>query len=308
MDDQPLGLRPPGRDSGVHGLRPGAGGGRHGPEAGRHLLRGGAQCRVLGKAGGDEIPQVRRYGREVGLLMNNGVQHRRNRSAVEGWPARAGQGQGGTEREHVSGGAGISALDLFGGHEGGGADEGAGVGDPGRVVDGPRDAEVDDPDAVLGEEDVRRLQVPVDEPGPVDVGQRPCEPGGEPPHRLLRQHANHLQGLTQSGSGQEQGGEPGRGGVRVGIDHRRRIGPGNPPGGVHLAPKPGAEALVLGEVGVHAFDGDEAPVPGRRQQDPAHAALAEHGDRPERPHLRRIVRPQCLHVELSPAWMTRTST
>ncbi|MFJ1594764.1 hypothetical protein ACIOD0_31635 [Kitasatospora albolonga] len=47
------------------------------------------------------------------------------------------------------------------------------------------------------------------------------------------------------------------------------------------APEPGPEALVVGEIGVYAFHGDEPPVRGRPQQDPAHTALAEHGNGPE---------------------------
>jgi hypothetical protein len=97
------------------------------------------------------------------------------------------------ERVDVGGGGDLVPADLFGGHVGGGADDGAGGGGD-RAVQGAGDAEVDQPGPVAVEQHVRRLHVAVHEPVLVDVRERGGQAGREAVHlgRGQRPVVDHL--------------------------------------------------------------------------------------------------------------------
>ncbi|GGK97349.1 hypothetical protein GCM10010094_67780 [Streptomyces flaveus] len=77
---------------------------------------------------------------------------------------------------------------------------------------------VDDARAALGEQDVARLEVPVDQPGPMDVAQRLNQSRGQYPCFGHRQRALIPDAFSKGGPWYEERGEPGNVGLRVSVD------------------------------------------------------------------------------------------
>src|SRR5207244_4921365 len=123
------------------------------------------------------------------------------------------------EREDVGGGGDGAAGGLFGRHEGGGADGDAAAGQRGGVG-GAGDTEVDDARAVGGEQDVGRLQVPVDDARAVDDLEGLGYPGDQQQHGGHGQFAVLGDGRGERGAGHVRGREPGAGAVGVAVDDR----------------------------------------------------------------------------------------
>ncbi len=217
---------------------------------GEDLVRCGAHGRLFGQAAADEVAPLRRDGGQVGFLCQHAVQDRGEVTGPEGRVAGGGEVQHAAQREHVARGADLPAVDLFRRHVGGCADEPAGrLG----AVRRPHDPEVDHPGPVLGEQDVGRLEVPVDQPG-------------------------RMNGLERLRERRRQRGDrpPGQGPAR-GVDDGGRIEAADRSGGLDLAPEAPQEAGGVGEVSVDDLYRDE-PSPGRTcQVDEAHTARAEPG-------------------------------
>ena len=160
------------------------------------------------------------------------------------------------DAQRVEVGAGIDgvALHLLGGEVLGGAQHRAlgrvvGVGDLG-------DAEVGDHHpVVVGEEDVGRLDVPVDEPGPVRGLQRLGDSGGDL-HGLGRSEATFVVEVAAQRDPPHQLHDDGLvavAAVRVVDGDDRRVGQAG--GGDGLAAEALDEVLVAGQVGVEDLDG-----------------------------------------------------
>ncbi|MDF9805830.1 hypothetical protein M2436_004377 [Streptomyces sp. HB372] len=103
--------------------------------------------------------------------------------------------------------------------------------------------------------------------------------------------------LRERRPGDVPGGHPRHRGVRVGVQDRGGPLGADAPGGLHLAPEPGAELLVEGEVGVDDLDRDRAPARAAAQIDPAHAARAEPAEQPVGTDGVRFARFQRLHMD-----------
>ena len=162
--------------------------------------------------------------------------------------AGGGEDQHRAEREDVTrAGDAAGVLGLLGRHVGGGAD-----GDVRHrqtcVRNAGRDTEVDDPGAVLDDQDVRRLEVAVHQSGAVDRLQRLRDARRQPAHRLGRHRPALVHYLFERGRGDVRGGQPRHGRTRVGVDHGRRVEAGDRPGRLHLTGEADAEELVLGEL------------------------------------------------------------
>ena len=105
--------------------------------------------------------------------------------ASNGVAAGGGEGEHAAEGEDVARGTYGAVVELLGGQERGGADDHPGGGQP-RIAArarGLRDAEVDDPGAVVGHDDVERLEVPVNQATGVNGVQALGERGGQLVHR-----------------------------------------------------------------------------------------------------------------------------
>ncbi len=166
--------------------------------------------------------------------------------------------------------------------------EGAGPGRPG-------DTEVDDPGALGGEEDVRRLQVPVDDTGLVHRHQ-PLRQGGPDRGHLGGRERTLLGDLVvERGAGHVLRREPGAVRFQVGGHQTGRTAAADPPGGRHLACEAGAELLILRQVRPdHLERHPLAPAVGT-QVDDAHATRAEPPVQPERSDDTRILAPEPHH-------------
>jgi hypothetical protein len=173
-----------------------------------------------------------------------------------------------------AGGPSGSPATCSGGHESGGAEQ-----HPGRghrdVVGGPGDAEVDQPGAVQGEQHIGRLDVPMDETGPVDIAERGGETGGERAQRRHRQRAVRGDDLLQRGRGEVEGGQPGAVGLGVRVHHHRGVGPGDPAGRGDLAGEPLPEAGGAQQLGTDHLDRGQHSQGRAGEEDLSHPARAE---------------------------------
>lgn len=238
---------------------------------------------------------------EVGFLLGD-TEHQGVHPAVgraERQRARRRVGEDRAEAEHVAGRGDPVAAHLLGGHEAGRAHEGARSREAAvrHGLQGAGDAEVDDAGPVDRHQDVRRLQVAVDEARGVDVLERVREARREDPHGALGQRAVVVRDdRLQRGPRHVTRGHPGDVRLGVRVEDRRGPLPADLPRGPHLEPEPVPELLLLGELLAHQLDRDRAPAVRARQIDLAHPARPEPRQQPVRTDALRISRPQLLHV------------
>ncbi len=122
----------------------------------------------------------------------------------------------------------------------GGAHHGAVGGERGRPH-GPGDPEVDQARAIGGQQDVRRLHVPVDEPGRVHVVQGLGECGTEGDEMPLAPGPLARDGLGEGGPRDVGGGQPRGSRLGVGREHRHGPPPAEPGRELRLPPEARAE-------------------------------------------------------------------
>ncbi len=146
-----------------------------------------------------------------------------------------------------------------------------------QPVFGARDAEVDDARPRGGEHDVRRFQVPVHQPGRVDVPQGRGERGGESPDAVGAEGPVLADGVVEGGPGQELGGDPGPvvGVLGPRVQDPGDSGAGDRLGGVGLAQEPLGEVRVVRELRQQHLDGRGTAAVVPAEVHLAHAALAE---------------------------------
>ncbi len=238
-------------------------------------LRGGRPVgRLLGQTGPDHRKQRAGHLAEVGLLVHHPVEHHLGGPRAERGVAGRRVGEGGAQREHVGGAGDGDAADLLGGQEAGRADRRADMGQR-AGAGGPGDAEVDDPRALGGQQDVRRLEVAVHHPGLVDVDQAVGEGGADRGHLGPGQRPLVADPLVERGAGDVGGRQPGPLHVDVGGDQPGDAAAPDPGGGGDLAGEAGAELLVLGQLGADQLERDLLALAVGAQVDHAHAARAE---------------------------------
>ncbi len=266
-----------------------------GGELGLEVGRVGAGRGLHLHAGLDEGAQLVREAFEVRSLAQQHEDGLDGVGAVEGRVARGGEHQHGTEREDVArAGDAAGVLRLLGGHVGGGAHGHVGHRQT-CVRNAGRDAEVDDPGAVLDDQHVGGLEVAVDQPGAVDRLKRLGDARREPAHRLGRHGPALVHYLLEGGGGHVRGGQPGHGRTGIGVDHGRRVEAGDRPGGLHLTGEAHPEELVLRELRTDRLD-RHAPAGRRaREIDQPHAAGTQPSQHLERPDPARIVLRQLIH-------------
>ena len=147
------------------------------------------------------------------------------------------------EREHVARGSRAPALSLLGRHVPRRAEH-----HPGRrqrgSVDGARDAEVDQPRPVGGQQHVGGLEVAVHHAAGVDRLQRLDQPAQQRPQRLLGQRPVLPHDLIQRRPWDERGGQPGRPLVEPAGHDRRGVDPADGPGRRDLLAEPAQEVGV----------------------------------------------------------------
>lgn len=225
----------------------------------------------------------------------------------EGRVAHRGVRQGRAQGEHVGGRRHRGAAHLLGREEAGGADGGADMGEGGGSGR-PGDTEVDDPRALGGQEDVRRLEVAVHHPRLVH-GDEPLREGGPDGGDLGRAQGTLVGDLVvEGGAGDVLGGEPRT--VRLQV---RRHEPGgtaaaDPPRGGDLAREARPELLVLREIGPDDLQRDPLPLAVGAQVDDAHSTRAEPSVKLERADDARVLAPQAHHRHVHPRCPVRVTS
>ncbi len=266
-------------------------------EGGEEGSRRGPCRRILGQTGADGFAEFGGHRAQVRLLVHHLVVPGRGRAVAEGGAARR-LGEDHSESEHVDrGGDRTAAGELLGCQEARRADLQAGL-RQGRAVQGAGDAEVDDARPVLRDDDVRRLQIPVDDPRPVDRFQCLGQAGRQHGERVRRQCSDAREYRLQGGSGHEGRHQPGRIPVRVGVDHRRGVEATDPPCRRDLVGEPAPEPGLGAQFGAYDLDGDRTAGLRAAQVDHPHATLAEPSHQPvaalaERSRIARFER---LHM------------
>ncbi len=260
--------------------------------------RRGAVVRVLGETGPDELGQLRlqlAQRLQVGLLVDDAVQHAVPRLVPEGRPAARRVREDRPQREDVSGAAQPPLpRGLLGGHVGGSAHDHAGPGQP-ALFGGAGDTEVDEGQPVQGQHHVRGLEVAVHHVQRVHRRQARRRLAQQQPQGVPGQRAPvQGDGLTQGEPGNVGGGEPRRHRLAV-AGEQRRGGVGGQPGEVvQLVPEAAQEVRVLpDDGGQELLDGD-VPALLDAEVHPPHAAGPEPPRQRDRSDPKRILRLQRL--------------
>lgn len=243
----------------------------------------GGRCgpcrRVLGQAGADGCAEFTGHRGQVRLLVDHLVVPGRGRAVAEGGAARR-LGEHHPQSEHVDrGGEHATAGELLGCQESRRADLQAGLGQ-GRTVQCARDAEIDDTRSVLRDDDVRGLEIAVDDPCSVDRLECLGQAGGQHRERVQGQRSDARQYRLQGGTGHEGRHQPGRLPLWVGVDHWRGVEASDPPRGRDFVGEPAPEPGLGAQLGTYDLDGDRTAGPGAAQVDHAHAPLAEPSHQP----------------------------
>ena len=131
-----------------------------------------------------------------------------------------------------------------------------------EALNSTSDAKVDNVRPVFSQQDVRRLQIPVDEPSGVDGSQRFGHASAQYPDAVNREGLLLAENLLKRRSSDIGGHHPGPLGVRVGIDNLRGVESTDLAACLDLQTAPPPELDVIGENGIDQLDRDRAP--GRR--------------------------------------------
>lgn len=259
---------------------------------------GGAPLGILVEAGGDELGEVRLQlpqRLQIGLLVDDAVQHAVPRLVAERRLAARRVREYRAQREHIGGSAQPPpARGLFGRHVGGGAHDHAGPGQL-ALLGRPGHAEVDEGEPVQGQHDVGRLEVPVHHVQRVHRRQtRRGLPQQQPQGPRGQRPAVQGDGLAQGEAGDVRGGEPRGTGAAVAVEQRRGGVRGEPGEVVQLVPEAAQEVLVLThDGGQELLDGDVPAFPDSEVH-PAHASGPEPPRQRNGPDPAWIPRPQRL--------------
>ncbi len=229
---------------------------------------------VGGQGGLHQGEDVVGNARQVVLPGGDPLAQFRGGAAAEGVAPGGRERHQGAPAEHVGGRVSGRPGVAFGRHPAGGPVGGALVVRAPGADDGG-DAEVDDPGAVRGQDDVAGFDVAVRDPGGVQRGQALGGARRERAQHLPLQGAEGAHVGAQVPPGDVVEGEPGHagGGVR-GVQARGAHAPGAGQH-VHLAGEGLAVAAPAREPGVHGLDGHAPPVAVESRVDGAHAARAD---------------------------------
>ncbi len=264
------------------------------------LQRAGPLLRVLRQAGAHQRGERVVHVVELRLLVHHAVEHHLGTAVPE---RRIGHGrvrEGGPEGEDVRRRRHRRTPHLLGCEEAGRAHRRTDVRERGGTG-GPGDTEVDDAGALGGQEDVRRLQVTVDDTGLVHRHQALGERRPDRGHLGGRQRAllGHL--VVQRGPGDILRREPRAVRLQVGGDQPCRAAAADPPGGGHLACEARAEFLILGQVGADHLQRHSLAPPVRAEVDDTHAARPEPPVQSERADDTRVLAPEPHHRHVCPS-------
>ena len=278
-----------------------------GTHLGQQAVGGGALPGVLGQAVLDQRPHGGRHQVQAGRAVHDAVQEGGRSPGTERSLARRREREHRTQVEDVARRPDVGAHGLLGRHEPGRPDYQARLrqhGGFGRAGD----AEVDDPRPVLGQQHVRRLEVPVHHAHGVDRVEALRQPGGQRQQRWFRQRPVRVHRLGQRGAGHVRRGHPRHRAVHVRVHHLGGEHAADPPRRRDLTAEPGPELRVRGQLGPDGLHRHRPPAGRDAEEHPPHAALAKLSYQPVRPNRLRIVRLQFPGQRENPHHISRGRT
>ena len=243
------------------------------PDLGEQAGGGGPLAGILGQAALDQRPDFGRHPVKAGVAVDHAVQQRGRGPGAERALARGGEGQQRPEAEDVGRRPDLVTHGLLGGHEPGRADHQARLRQR-RGFHRAGDAEVDDPRAVVRDQHVRRLEVPVHHARGVDRAEALRQARGQRQQRPRRTRPVVRYRPMQRRPGDISRGQPRRRPVDVGVHHHGREYSAHPAGRVDLPPEPVPELRIRGQLSpddLHRYrpaargDAEENPPHARRQ-------------------------------------------
>jgi hypothetical protein len=262
-----------------------------GADLGEQAVGGGPLRGVLGEAALDQRPHRGRHPVKVGGSVNDAIQQRRRCPRPERSLASAGEGQHRPEVEDIAGRPDFTAHGLLGRHEPRRSDHQAGLRQP-RCLHGAGDAEVDDPRTVLGQQHVRRLEIPVHHAGGVDRIQALRQARGQRQQRRLGQRSVAVDCLGQRRPGNIGRSHPRHWAVDIGVHHRGGEHAAHPAGRRDLSPESRPELRIRGQLSADGLHRYRSPARGHAEEHLSHATLAEPSHQAVRADRGRISRLQ----------------
>ena len=253
------------------------------------FVRGGPVLGAGGEAVFDHRTQPGRYAVECGLTVCDPEDDRGHVRVVERAASARAEGQDRSEAEHVRGRyQRTRAVDVFGRDVAGAADHHPGPGQLGGL-ECLGDPEVDHLGPVGTQQDVPRLEVPVQHPHGVHVGECQGEARTGGPHHGLGQRAGAADRLGERRARDVLRGEPGCRAGGVPRDEGCGVGTAYRTGRRDLAAEADPESVVEVESREHGLErhepgercaGDRRGAVLAREVHLAHAARAEQSEEP----------------------------
>lgn len=198
------------------------------------------------------------------------------------------------------------AENLLGRHEPGRADHHVRTGLRARLS-GPGNPEVNDPRAVLGQQDIGGLQVPVHDVRGMDGAQALGQTRRQGQQRMCIQRSVVLHRLEQRRPGDIGRGQPRHRAIQISVDHEGGKEPAYLPGRGDLSPEPGPELGIVGEFLADNLDGNRPAACRHAQEHVPHAARAQPPQRPVRSDLAGISRLKSRYEPHVPPRVSRYS-
>src|SRR6516162_4086338 len=153
---------------------------------------------------------------------------------------------------------------------------------------------------VFSQQYIRRLQIPVAQPGGVNGSQCFGHTGAQHPHTVEGEGLALAKNLLKRRSSDKGGHHPWPFGVRVSIDNLCGVEAADLPAGLYLQGKPPPELDVIGVSGIDQLDRDGAPGLRAAEEHLAHPARPKTTEQNIVPDSPRISCPKGIHATLSP--------
>ena len=257
-------------------------------QLGQQAAGTGPAARLLGQAAVDQPPQFAGQVAQLGRAVDQPVHQQGARPGTERPVPGSRVHQHRAQAEDVARRSGVMAQGLFRRHE-------PRRGEVSTRRGGPRDREVGHPRPALGQQHVRRIDVPVYQARGVQRAQAFGQPGRQRPHGTGRYRPVVADRLGQRRPGDVRRGQPGHRGLQVRVHHGRECS-ADLPGRGDLGLEPG----IGRHVGPHGGQRDVFPARRAGQERAVVAQLPEQLVRPDR--ASRVRRQWRYHPDPHSTW------
>ncbi len=228
-------------------------------ELGQEIRRRRPAAGLLGQALLDQRAELGGDTVEVRSAVHDAVDQRGRGASAERAMPGGGVAEHRSEAEHIARRPDLAAFGLLGGHEPGRADHQPGVGQHARLR-GHGDAEVDHAGPVVGQQNVRRLEVAVHHASRMDGSQAFRQSRCQRQHRGCGERPVIFHSVGQRRAGDVGSSEPRHRAVQVRINQQRCEQATDLACRLDLAPEPGPELAVGSQVGPDHLNRDWPPA------------------------------------------------